>query len=83
MGTDTCLRFDMVSVPDLENGQPHTDRFFISGCFMPRCRRAISRTLTSLLLPGTFRPFREEKKEKEWKAHPGHLSKTDIYLFTL
>jgi hypothetical protein len=49
--------------PDLENGQPHTDRFHFTGCFMLPCKGAISRTLTSPLSPGTFHNFREEKGE--------------------
>jgi hypothetical protein len=47
----------------LENGQPHTDRFHFAGCFLSPYKRAISRTLTSLFLQGTFPIFREEKKE--------------------
>jgi hypothetical protein len=49
--------------PDLENGQPHTDRFHYTGCIKWVFQRAISRTLTSLLVPVAFRIFREEKKE--------------------
>ena len=73
------LPFKHIPCTNLENGQPHTDRFRISGCFIPPCVRAISRTLTSLLLPGTFRPSREEKKEGVLESPSGAPFK-DKYL---
>jgi len=67
-----------ISLPDLENGQPHTDRFRNIRMFQASLQESDQPHADFSPVTGHFPTFREEKKEKNWKAHPGHLSKTDI-----
>ena len=73
------LKICDVKSSNLENGQPHTDRFPFPGWLGYLVRRAISRTLTSLYYRAqSF--FCEEKKGRVKKSIQSTVFETDTLL---